>query len=186
MSGSRPRCDTSGWSSWLSCNNCSPAFDELRLTIATLNQNILALKAENQELNQARKTPRNSSVPPSTTHPHAKPKSSRLPTGKAPGGQPGHPKHARALVPVEQCDKLSNSFPKSADDAVSRWISINASSIRYGIRCGRSPSTSRCSLSIPANGCSVKSAKKPRLGRCPLMFRPRPQEPSCSPQRRCF
>ena len=53
---------------------------ELRQTIASLNQTNLALKAENQKLKQARKTPRNSSVPPSTEHPHAKPKSSRLPT----------------------------------------------------------------------------------------------------------
>ena len=49
------------------------SIDELRKTIASLNQNILALKSENQKLKQARKTPRNSSVPPSTEHPHAKP-----------------------------------------------------------------------------------------------------------------
>ena len=79
---------------------------ELRQTIASLNQNILALQAEIQKLKRPRKTPQNSSVPPSTTHPHAKPKSSRQPTGKAPGGQPGHPKHAREILPVEQCDEV--------------------------------------------------------------------------------
>ena len=79
---------------------------ELRQTIASLKQTILDLQAEIQKLKRPRKTPRNSSVPPSTTHPHSKPKSSRQPTGKSPGGQPGHPKHARELLPVEQCDEV--------------------------------------------------------------------------------
>ena len=85
---------------------------ELRQTIASRNQTILALQAENQKLKQARKTPQNSSVPPSTTHPHAKPKSSRQTTGKARGGQPGHPKHARELLPVEQCDEVVELIPE--------------------------------------------------------------------------
>ncbi len=80
---------------------------------ASLNQTILALQTENQKLKQARKTPRNSSVPPSTEHPHAKPKSSRLPTGKSPGGQPGHPKHTRELLPVEQCDEVVVLTPEA-------------------------------------------------------------------------
>ena len=37
---------------------------ELRQMIASLNQTILNLQAENQQLKQARKTPLNSSVPP--------------------------------------------------------------------------------------------------------------------------
>ena len=85
---------------------------DLWKTIASLNQNIQALKSEIQKLKQARKTPRNSSVPPSTEHPHAKPKSSRQPTGKARGGQPGHPKHARKLLPIEQCDEVIELVPE--------------------------------------------------------------------------
>jgi transposase len=50
------------------------------------------------------KTPRNSSLPPSTEHPHAKP--TRKKRGKKPGGQPGHAKHARALIPAEQCQEV--------------------------------------------------------------------------------
>ena len=63
--------------------------EELRQTIATLNQTILTLQTENQQLKQGRKTPRNSSVPPSTEHPHTKPKSGGQATGKALGGQFG-------------------------------------------------------------------------------------------------
>lgn len=57
-------------------------------------------------------TPRNSSIPPGTEHPHAKPK--RKPkTGekRRRGGQNGHKRHLRDLVPVEQCDTVTECFP---------------------------------------------------------------------------
>jgi transposase len=46
--------------------------------------------------------PSNSSLPPSTQHPHAKPQPKRKKSKRKPGGQPGHPRHERALVPPEQ------------------------------------------------------------------------------------
>lgn len=49
-----------------------------------------------------RKTPQNSSLPPSSQHPHAKPKPPLKPSGKKPGGQPGHAKCERPLVPADQ------------------------------------------------------------------------------------
>jgi transposase len=49
-----------------------------------------------------RKNPQNSSLPPSTLHPHAKPKPRGKPSGRKRGGQKGHPKHERALVPPEE------------------------------------------------------------------------------------
>ena len=49
------------------------------------------------------KTPENSSLPPSSQHPHAKPPTRRPKSKKKRGGQPGHPKHERALIPTEQC-----------------------------------------------------------------------------------
>jgi transposase len=59
------------------------------------------LEARVREL-QARKDPSNSSLPPSTSHPHAKPAATEPPSEKPHGGQPGHPKAERALVPPEQ------------------------------------------------------------------------------------
>ena len=47
------------------------------------------------------KSPQNSSLPPSTQHPHAKPAPRKKSSGKKSGGQPGHAKHERALIPVE-------------------------------------------------------------------------------------
>jgi transposase len=48
-------------------------------------------------------SPRNSSLPPSSEHPHAKPVPDQPKSGKKPGGQPGHAKHERALIPTAEC-----------------------------------------------------------------------------------
>lgn len=59
------------------------------------------------------KSPRNSSRPPSTEHPHAKPAPPKRERGKKPGGQPGHPKHARALIPSDQCEAVVAIKPEN-------------------------------------------------------------------------
>jgi transposase len=65
---------------------------------------IRALLAKIDEL-QARlnQSPRNSSRPPSTEHPHAKPRRAKAKGERKPGGQPGHAKHSRPLLPSDQC-----------------------------------------------------------------------------------
>jgi transposase len=57
-------------------------------------------------------TPRNSSLPPSSEHPHAKPPSERPKSKKNRGGQPGHEKHQRALIPSEQCNDVISCKPE--------------------------------------------------------------------------
>jgi hypothetical protein len=60
-------------------------------------------------------TPRNSSLPPSTEHPHAKP-NPKPKSGKdkrKPGGQKGHKRHQRELIPSEQCDSVTACYPES-------------------------------------------------------------------------
>ena len=56
-------------------------------------------------------TPRNSSLPPSTEHPHAKPK--RKPAGKKrkQSSQKGHKRHQRDLVPTEDCSSVTVCQP---------------------------------------------------------------------------
>jgi transposase len=61
-------------------------------------------------------TPRNSSVPPSTEHPHAKPK--RKPANakakkRKPGGQKGHKRHLRELIPSEECAAVIPCRPEA-------------------------------------------------------------------------
>lgn len=66
-------------------------------------ERIARLEAELQGL---RKTPQNSSLPPSTQHPHAKPVKPKSKSKKKRGGQPGHAKHERPLIPTDQCDAV--------------------------------------------------------------------------------
>lgn len=56
-------------------------------------------------------TPQNSSLPPSTVHPHAKPASSKRRSKKKRGGQPGHRKHERPLIATEDCDDVKPLKP---------------------------------------------------------------------------
>ena len=72
-----------------------------------------SLLARIEELeSRLNRTPQNSSLPPSSQHPHAKP--APPPKSRSPrksGGQPGHPKHRRALIPTEQCNHVETLKP---------------------------------------------------------------------------
>ena len=59
------------------------------------------------DLERVIKTPQNSSLPPSSQHPHAKPPNKKKPRSKRKrGGQPGHTKCERPLIPTEQCAEM--------------------------------------------------------------------------------
>lgn len=75
----------------------------LEAVIDHYERRIAALEAE---LAGLRKTPQNSSLPPSTQHPHAKPVKAKPLANKKRGGQPGHPKHERPLIPSDECDEV--------------------------------------------------------------------------------
>ena len=60
------------------------------------------------------RNPQNSSLPPSSEHPHAKPpRPKRKPSGRKRGGQKGHAKHERTLVPPEQVTETVTLKPPS-------------------------------------------------------------------------
>ena len=69
---------------------------------------IRVLLAKIQELEaRLNKSPQNSSLPPSSQHPHAKPpRAGKGAKKKKKGGQPGHPRHLRALIPSQDCDAV--------------------------------------------------------------------------------
>lgn len=79
---------------------------------AALQAQITTLEARVAELETPpRKDSTNSSKPPSTTHPHAKPPRSQPKSRRPAGGQPGHAKHERPLLPVEQCQTVVSCVP---------------------------------------------------------------------------
>jgi len=86
---------------------------EAQAIIRGLLVKIAEVEAELQELlRQVQgKTPQNSSLPPSTQHPHAKPPPRKGKSKKKRGGQPGHPKHERPLIPTEDCDDVQPLKP---------------------------------------------------------------------------
>ena len=79
---------------------------EAQAIIRILLAKIAELEARVEQLQtQTGKSPRNSSLPPSVEHPHARPAPDQRKSGKKPGGQPGHARHERALIPTEACQQ---------------------------------------------------------------------------------
>ena len=85
---------------------------EAQAYIRALERRVAVLEATVQALReQVQQTSRTSSRPPSSDPPQAlgqRPR--RGPTGRRPGGQPGHEGQARALLPVEE---VTSSSPSS-------------------------------------------------------------------------
>lgn len=84
----------------------------IRMLLARIAEQDLRIAALEAEVAAFKKSPRNSSLPPSTEHPHAKPPSQKESSGKKPGGQPGHAKYERPLIPVEQCAEVVSVVPE--------------------------------------------------------------------------
>ena len=86
---------------------------EAQAIIRLLLAEIAKLEARIVELERQGKgkTPQNSSLPPSSVHPHAKPPSSKRKSKRKRGGQPGHKKHERPLIPTDQCDEVQRLKP---------------------------------------------------------------------------
>jgi len=71
-----------------------------------------ALQKQVNEFEQRlNKNSTNSSKPPSSEHPHAKPVRHTTKSPRRSGGQPGHAKHQRPLLPTEQCQQVIPCVP---------------------------------------------------------------------------
>lgn len=84
-----------------------PAREFIEALVERYEKRIRELEAKVEKL-----TPRNSSLPPSSEHPHAKPKRKKT-AGKnrKQGGQKGYPKHVRKLIPTEDCGAVVDRQP---------------------------------------------------------------------------
>ena len=84
----------------------------VRAYIERLHAYIEKLEARVAELEaKLGKDSTNSSKPPSAEHPHAKPLRPKTKSRRPSGGQPGHPKHERALIPVGECREVVPCVP---------------------------------------------------------------------------
>jgi transposase len=75
----------------------------------------------------------NSSLPPSTAHPHAKPPRPKSTSRRSPGGQPGHAKHQRALIPTEQCQEVVPCVPTQCRRCGQPLTGLDADPIRHQV-----------------------------------------------------
>ena len=95
---------------------------------------VLSLLARIAELEvRLKKTPQNSSLPPSTQHPHAKPAPPRSKSKKRRGGQPGHPKHERPLLPSGDCDEIQILQPSECRRCGTRLVGSDPAALRHQV-----------------------------------------------------
>lgn len=93
-------------------------------------QRIALLEAE---LAGFRKTPQNSSLPPGTQHPHAKPAPAKSKSRKNRGGQPGHQKYERPLLPAEDCHEVIAVKPKACRRCGSKLTGTDRNPLRHQV-----------------------------------------------------
>ena len=75
----------------------------------------------------------NSSKPPSTSHPHDKPAPTKAKSGLKRGGQPGHDKHERALIPAEQCQEVVSCVPTECRRCGKELTGVDRDPLRHQV-----------------------------------------------------
>ncbi len=101
--------------------------EEAKRRIATLECAVAELKE------QLRRNSQNSSKPPSSDEPHVNRKPPKEPSGRKPGGQPGHPRHRRALVPLERVNEVVVCKPTHCRRCGQRVEGTDAQPLRHQV-----------------------------------------------------
>jgi transposase len=90
---------------------------ELRRLLAERDARIAKLTAEVAALKERLgKSSKNSSKPPSSDAPGTKVRRKKRASGRKAGGQPGHKKHTRELVPIEDVQEVVPCIPSLCED----------------------------------------------------------------------
>ena len=105
--------------------------DHYEARVAVLEARIVELEAKLEQ--RTPKTPQNSSLPPSTQHPHAKPPRGKAKSKRKRGGQPGHRKHARALIPVEECRESFDHRPRHCRGCGEKLKGVDPAPLRHQV-----------------------------------------------------
>src|SRR5712692_1741468 len=107
----------------------------LRLLLTRIAEQDLRIAALEAEVAALKKTPRNSSLPPSSEHPHAKPPRDQEKKGrrKKRGGQPGQPKHERTLIPTEQCQAVVPLKPETCRGCGEALVGSDPQPLRHQV-----------------------------------------------------
>jgi len=98
-----------------------------------LTARVAKLEAELAKFKGGKATPANSSKPPSTTHPHDKPPSSKAKSGRQHGGQPGHEKHERPLLSPEQCQQVISVIPPACRRCGRKLSGVDPEPLRHQV-----------------------------------------------------
>ena len=107
---------------------------EAQAIIRALLAQIDELKTRLNELEaRLNKTPQNSSLPPSTQHPHARPLAKKPKSKRKRGGQPGHEKHERELIPVEKCDEVHLLKPTQCRRCGGKLSGVDPEPLRHQV-----------------------------------------------------
>jgi transposase len=103
----------------------------LREQIARLTARVAEL--EDQLAKFQGKTPANSSKPPSSTHPHDKPLPKKPKSKLKRGGQPGHLKHERPLIPSDQCQQVIPLVPSECRRCGKALVGADPEPLRHQV-----------------------------------------------------
>jgi transposase len=82
---------------------------------------------------QLNQFPANSSVPPSTEHPHANPPRRKSQAARRPGGRPGNPRQERRLLPSGQCDEVIPLKPATCRCCGRELSGVDAAPLRHQV-----------------------------------------------------
>lgn len=77
--------------------------------------------------------PQNSSLPPSSQHPHSRPPQRKRKSKKRHGGQLGHVKHDRPLIPSDECDSVTPLKPTECRRCGEKLLGTDPDPLRHQV-----------------------------------------------------